>query len=206
MSDRFYIALLPPEEIQAQVRSIQQEFVDRYNSRAALKSPPHITLQPPFECLEQDLPRLIATLERFAGGQIPVPVTLSGFNCFAPRAIYVEVRNSPELLGMKQGVGSDLAAARLIQAAETRPFVPHITVGFRDLTPEDFQIAWADFQTRTFTATFTVPRLTLLRHVEQHWQVDTEFGLAGIGTNADIETDIETDGATKSSPAHRPET
>ncbi|MGK7915884.1 MAG: hypothetical protein AB4038_10100 [Prochloraceae cyanobacterium] len=39
----FFIALLPPEEIQQNVTKIQQHFAQVYSSRAALKSPPHIT-------------------------------------------------------------------------------------------------------------------------------------------------------------------
>ncbi|MFN6233029.1 MAG: 2'-5' RNA ligase family protein, partial [Microcystis sp.] len=44
----FFIALLPPPEVQEIATKIKVEFAEIYNSRAALKSPPHVTLQPPF--------------------------------------------------------------------------------------------------------------------------------------------------------------
>ena len=44
----YFIALLPPVEVAEEVTEIKQFFARNYNSRAALKSPPHVTLQPPF--------------------------------------------------------------------------------------------------------------------------------------------------------------
>ena len=41
----FFIALLPPPEVQEIATKIKLEFAEIYNSRAALKSPPHVTLQ-----------------------------------------------------------------------------------------------------------------------------------------------------------------
>ncbi len=88
---RFFIAVLPPEDIQDYVTEVKQVFAERYNSRAALKSPPHITLQPPFERLTEELPKLSRVLSEFAGQQPPVPITLSGFGAFVPRVVYVNV-------------------------------------------------------------------------------------------------------------------
>ncbi len=44
-TSRFFVAFLPPSAFQEQVKDIQQYFAERYQSRAAQKSPPHITLQ-----------------------------------------------------------------------------------------------------------------------------------------------------------------
>jgi 2'-5' RNA ligase len=45
---RFFIALLPPQMIQDYANQIKQYFAEQYTSQGAQKSPPHITLQPPF--------------------------------------------------------------------------------------------------------------------------------------------------------------
>lgn len=57
------------------------------------------------------------------------------------------------------------------------PFTPHVTVGFRDLTPAAFHQAWAEFEHRSFSADFEVPTLTLLRHDGQKWQIFSELPL-----------------------------
>jgi 2'-5' RNA ligase len=54
----FFIALLPPLEVQEIATKIKLEFAEIYNSRAALKSPPHVTLQPPFRWNLEQLPDL----------------------------------------------------------------------------------------------------------------------------------------------------
>lgn len=85
----FYLALLPPLEIQQQAREIQQYFKAVYHSSAAFKSPPHITLQLPFEWELDDLPALTQNLTDFVHGQSSLPITLDGFGCFRPRVICI---------------------------------------------------------------------------------------------------------------------
>ncbi|NEQ19818.1 MAG: hypothetical protein F6K28_10405 [Microcoleus sp. SIO2G3] len=60
----YFIALLPPEEIQDYANQIKQYFADHYGSRHAQKSPPHITLQPPFEWAYSGIPALEEYVER----------------------------------------------------------------------------------------------------------------------------------------------
>ncbi|NJM47154.1 MAG: hypothetical protein HC860_14125 [Alkalinema sp. RU_4_3] len=44
LRDRYFIALLPPQEMQDYANQVRQYFSDRYNSHKAFSSPPHITL------------------------------------------------------------------------------------------------------------------------------------------------------------------
>ncbi len=81
----FFIALLPPQPIQNQITDIKQYCAQTYNSCHALKSPPHITLQPPFKWLTENLPTLEQHLTTFAMNCPPIPITLSGFS-FIPAA------------------------------------------------------------------------------------------------------------------------
>ena len=49
---RFLIALLPPQEVQAIAWQFKQELAEVYQSYAALRSPPHVTLPPPLQWSE----------------------------------------------------------------------------------------------------------------------------------------------------------
>jgi 2'-5' RNA ligase len=93
-----FIALLPPMEVQNEVTQIKQYFAQNYNSSHALKSPPHVTLQPPFKWLTEDFDLLKECLTEFAKTYAPIPITLSGFGSFPPRVIYVNVIKTPELM------------------------------------------------------------------------------------------------------------
>ena len=176
MSQRFFIALLPPTAIQDAVREIQYDLRDRYNTKATLKSPPHITLIPPFELSSDRLEPLQIELENFAKKRSPFAINLSGFAAFPPRVIYVDVVPNPILQNLYVEIASTLANnLNILDPYASRPFVPHVTVGFRDLTPENFERAWAEFSDRQIQFEFAASALTLLVYEEQRWNILTNF-------------------------------
>jgi 2'-5' RNA ligase len=174
---RFFIALLPPAEIQDHAKAIKQYFADHYASHGAQKSPPHITLQPPFEWAAQEVPVLEQHLSTFAFIREPVPVTLSGFGAFPPRVIYINVLRTQELLSVQTDLMAYLETKLGIvdPVSKTRAFSPHMTVAFRDLTRQNFLAAWPEFQQRALHFEFTATQLTLLIHDNKRWKVTTEF-------------------------------
>ncbi len=177
---RFFIALVPPDDIQQHITEIKLYFAEHYNSRGALNSPPHITLQPPFEWLAENVPKLEESLNQFSVNRRPIPVTLSSFAAFAPRVIYVDVVKSPELLEIHSYLMTYMEANLGIvdRVSQSRPFVPHMTVAFRDLTKENFQRAWLEFAGRSLHFEFTASALTLLLHDGSRWNISKKFPLA----------------------------
>jgi 2'-5' RNA ligase len=179
-TQRFFIALLPPQRVGQLAEEIKQHFVEVYQSRAAQKSPAHITLQPPFNWLTADLPRLTQHLEDFTRSHLPIPMILDGFGAFKPRVIFIKVRTTPELLLLQENLTKSLESALGIvdPASKNRAFAPHLTVAYRDLTKPNFHQAWSEFANQPFAFEFTVPQLTLLRHDGQRWQIFQEFTFA----------------------------
>jgi 2'-5' RNA ligase len=175
----FFIALLPPQPIQEEVDQIRQMFADRYASRAALKSPPHITLYPPFPWSLAEVERLESSLAKFAIAQRPCSITLDGFGAFAPRVIYLHVVKTPELADLQQALKEAFTTNLnlVIPDNQQRPFTPHMTVAFRDLSPPNFKLGWAEVQSRSIHYTFAVTHLTLLKHNGQCWEIHTNFPL-----------------------------
>ncbi|HAG85528.1 MAG TPA: 2'-5' RNA ligase [Cyanobacteria bacterium UBA12227] len=176
---RFFIGLLPSENIQDYANEIKEHFGQVYQSRAAQKSPPHITLQPPFEWQVEEHSVLEQSLRGFAEVQNPVPIILKGFGAFIPRVIYINVIKTPELMALQKYLTEYMEASLGIvePISKRRPFSPHMTVAFRDLTKENFRLAWSEFQNRPFEFKFTVSQLTLLIHDGQRWNISTEFPL-----------------------------
>jgi 2'-5' RNA ligase len=173
----FFIALLPPQEVQEVANAIKQEFAEIYHSRAALKSPPHVTLQPPFYWEKAKLPDLEQLLGQFACSHPPIPMILDGFAAFRPRVIYINVLKTPELLAVQQALMKQLESSLGIvhQPSKNRPFAPHLTVGFKDLTKQNFYQAWSEFQQRSLHFEFIVPKLSLLAHNSKRWEIIQEF-------------------------------
>jgi 2'-5' RNA ligase len=173
---RYFLALVPPEPLSSQVTALKMEMQAHYHSSVALKSPPHITLQAPFQWPLSDLNTLTSTLQTVAHTQVAVSVELRGFGTFPPRVIYVHVLPSPALMALQRAISTQLQQA-LALPRDRRSFHPHMTIAFRDLSKRAFQQAWPAFEQRPFTGQFTATALTLLRHRGHHWQIDRYYPL-----------------------------
>lgn len=181
----FFVALLPPTDLQVEITEIKQYFAREYQSSHALKSPPHITLYPPFKWLPENLPQLNQCLCEFAANYAPIPVTLDGFGAFAPRVIFIHPLKTPELMTLQGDLMGYLASnlGLVDERSKNQSFAPHITVAFKDLTPSAFKAAWPKFRVkrsypggnRPFWTQFSAHNLTLLIHDRQRWNICSEF-------------------------------
>ncbi len=168
-------------------------FRDRYHSKAALRSPPHITLQAPFTWPKQDYERLEASLSSFVSQHTAIPIKLSGFGAFPPRVIYLAVDHTPELMTLQRDLSQHLAATLDIAdpRSRTRPFCPHLTIAFRDLKPAAFRQAWPEFEQRDVQFAFSIllprysfPQLTI--YPSQIFNLIVGIETTGIGQNPDL--------------------
>lgn len=177
MQRRFFIALLPPMAIQAEVIQIQNYFRDRYcTSKASIKSPPHITLIAPFELSSDRLEILQIELEKFAKSRSPFTINLSGFAAFAPRVIYIDVVPNPFLQNLYVDLTVELGnSIGVIDRYASRPFVPHMTVSSLNMNLDFFNMAWAEFGDRQINFQFEARKLTLLANEEQKWNILSSF-------------------------------
>lgn len=61
------------------------------------------------------------------------------------------------------------------KVSKTRLFALHMTVAFKDLTKQNFQAAWQEFEKQQVHFEFTADNLTLLLHDGKRWNIKTEF-------------------------------
>lgn len=179
VSQRFFIALVPPPEIQASVDEIKQYFAEHHGSRKAFNSPPHITLQAPFEWSdEQDA--LTGGLRQFATEQVGGEIALRNFGTFPPNVIYVDVVQTPQLIDLQRDLSAFMETTYGITDHRYPNFCPHMTVAFRDLTEAAFHQAWPEFSQKSFRADFITQELTLLRHDGQRWQIHQTYPFSSV--------------------------
>ncbi len=173
----YFIALLPPQSIQDYATEVKQYFADNYDSKHAFKSPPHITLQPPFEWNTDKITDLEECLQKFVMGRDSIPVTLNGYNAFVPRVIYIDVVKSLELMNLQADLMVYLEKHLGIvdKVGKSRGFTPHMTVAFKDLKRNKFKAAWMEFENRELHFEFTASKLTLLKHEDKKWNIVKEF-------------------------------
>ena len=167
----YFIALLPPPAIQAQLQSFKEYFYTAYQSKGALNAPPHITLHMPFQWKEAKENKLIESLKNFSTGNKSFEIQLQDFNCFAPRVIFAQVIESEILRVLQQQLHRFVKIELNLFNAQYRdkPFHPHITLAFRDLKKDKFEIAWQEFRGKRYTEKFDVNGITLLKHDGKVW-------------------------------------
>lgn len=172
----YFLALIPPEALRKSVKSLKEEMRDRFGAGHALKSPAHITLQMPFKRPEAQENEMMAHLAAFSAEESAFKVDLSGFDCFAPRVIYVRVsRHEPIVQLHKRLQAYLLGSMNFSQEEVGSRFHPHLTIATRDLRKEAFHQAWRAFESRPFAASFLADSLYLLKHNGKHWDIYRQF-------------------------------
>src|ERR1044071_4254592 len=97
----YFLAFVAPEIINQQVLKWKLWMKEHYGCEAALRSPAHITLIPPFWMkpeLENDL---INSINEFSKTENCFQIQLKNFSNFKPRVIYVDVLSNEQLPGSK---------------------------------------------------------------------------------------------------------
>lgn len=178
----FFIALLPPEEIQREVTAFKQYIADAWGPQHALKSPPHITLQPPFTRAEKDLSALKKCLSGFASSQKAFSVELNDFGAFPPRVIFVRPLINKRLEDLPAQLAHCLAEELDFRNPRFRqPFHPHMTIAHRDVEAGDFLKIWSYFREKSFHRAFEADTLALLRNVQGKWEIEANFRFGDAG-------------------------
>ncbi|MEL6865533.1 MAG: 2'-5' RNA ligase family protein [Bacteroidota bacterium] len=176
----YFIALIPDKDIATEVDHFKHYAADHFNTKHALRSPPHITLLPPFRWPAAQLAQVDLQLKAIAQKHPSFLLGLSGFDCFAPRVIFVDIVANRLLDNLQAHMQKQLYQKLQLQADRPpRPFHPHMTVAFKDLKKAIFPQAWAHFSGIDYQRYFQVKGFYLLHHREKRWHVHSHFALTG---------------------------
>jgi 2'-5' RNA ligase len=180
MKQLYFIAIVPPPPIAEQVHAFKTELTQRFGTKVALKSPPHITLFAPFWFDESDEHLLAGAMQKAISGFAPFETTLENFSCFPPRVLFVAVNENKDFNRLARSVAdAQLQVEGMKQKQADEKFHPHMTIGNRDWSAGDFTKAWEEFRGRKFSAEFTVAEIQLLRLENGKWKTAATVALAG---------------------------
>jgi 2'-5' RNA ligase len=165
----YFIAIIPPGNVADEITFFRQDMAKRFDSRAALRVMPHITLKAPFSVPEQEFEKLGEWFKN-----IPVSVKifeqeLDGFGAF-PKSrrpvIFVKPILNPSLQRLQQEVIESYHQAWPGTGIDPheKDFHPHMTIAYRDLQPAAFRTAWQEYAGKPFNSRFSVTEFHLLKH------------------------------------------
>ncbi len=167
----YFFAIVLKGEIGDLISNYKKHMAETYNSKAALRSPPHITLHMPFKKFSRDEDRMSNLLKEIGYSNEPFNLRLINFNCFKPRVIFIDLEPSKPLIQLQKNVEKIAKIElNLFNASHKgRPFKPHITIAFRDLSKEGFGNAWKEFETKDIDHRYQVDSISLLKHDSNKW-------------------------------------
>lgn len=172
----YFIALIPEEELRKKIKELKEEMADKFGASHALKSPAHITLQPPLKRKEEEEPDLIKTLERFSQDQSAFQIQLAGFGFFPKSTIFIKVANHDPVINLYIRLHNELKE-KILGRGEDDPanFHPHVTIATRDLTKKAYKNAIAHFEQQNFKEKWQVQSIFLLKHNGKNWDIHREI-------------------------------
>ena len=175
----YFVAIVPPSPIYEEAFEQKVYFKTKYNSKASLNSPPHITLHMPFKWVEKNEDEIVCHLRTFAHENSSVAIKLNGFSSFPPRVIFINVEITTELERLQKNLRRYFKRQLNLFNANYKelPFHPHLTLAFRDLKKPNYQKAWEEFVSKNYQATFLASKIALLKHSGSVWEIFQEFDL-----------------------------
>ncbi|MHB1277261.1 MAG: 2'-5' RNA ligase family protein [Bacteroidia bacterium] len=166
----YFIALIPEKSFSDKIRVLQEELKEKFGLNYAMRIPPHITLQAPFECRESDQLNLNACIAGIKKEIYPIRLTTASFGSFIESVIYVGLQHSTALIKMQRDIVDNLESAGcLVPAQRNNQYLPHITLAHRDLDNLRFPAVWSHFAGKKLNETFAIERLVIYKHEEGRW-------------------------------------
>jgi len=158
---------LPPKDILVEIEEFKKICMKKFNSKHALRLPAHITLVSPFHSEEQDFFSLKSVLREILKKDITVE--LNGFSYFEKRVIYVDIRRNKELFRLKKRVDDKIEKIYKKKLIDDN-FLPHITVASKDLTEENFTLAWKYFKDIEYKRIFKAKKIVVFKLEDSGWE------------------------------------
>jgi 2'-5' RNA ligase len=190
---RYFVAFIPPAAVYDDAMKLKHYFKEKYNSKAALNSPPHITLHMPFQWKESKENELVQKFLLFTKTLDPVKICLDNFGAFEPHAIFLNVVKSEMLDAFQKSISRFCKRKLNLFNANYKeyPYHPHLTLAFRDLKKSLFSEAWIEFRSKEYKAEFMADKIALLKHDGKVWNVHKEFMLES-SYSTDTTQELET--------------
>lgn len=175
--NRYFIAAIPPEYLVTYLTGVKQSIADKYNSKAALNQPPHITLVPPFELEDNEVNKVDNLITEYLETHAyPFLITLQNYGNFSPKVIFMDVVPNDRLTTLANDLTINLQLKEIIKSSDYN-FHPHITVAFKDLTEDNYTLAWKEYKDKKVYFNWDLNQISLLKYENKSWIVIKNYSL-----------------------------
>lgn len=161
-----YLALVPAEPIYSEIKRMQNALPNPSGKQVSIYSPPHITLADDFIIEREKESALIEFLSNEVSSIEPFPLNLNGFQRYGFKTIYIGVEEKDQVKALGKTLSQALYAFFKQRGAEkkVKPCSdPHLTVIPTYLLSGNFDAVWAEFEAKSYNASYLVENICVLR-------------------------------------------
>ena len=183
---QYLFVVEPHAELADEIHKIRVAFAEKYNCKAALKPPMHITLIPTYWAVPRTEAKLFQ-LDEWAATLQPFRLRLKDFGTFPGNGVvFIDVERNPELIALHKGLSivKDILPSGTFRAIGS--LNPHITIGYRDIPPELYEQAANEYLQKTFSAEFAVDAFHLWKHNGKRWETLHSYKMKGLPTKGEL--------------------
>lgn len=162
----YLLVARPDENVYLRIAEEKQSFFDVYKEKIAVKTKPHITIAC-FLAKEVMEETMIRWMQRIISNQTQFTVLLNNYSGFPPHTVYLRIQDHQPFKQLASSLkvidqyvrGNDCPAMKLVTH-------PHLSVA-RGLSKDIFEKAIIDYAQKSFSDSFEVSELVLLRRQHQ---------------------------------------
>jgi 2'-5' RNA ligase len=177
MQKKFSIVTYLDEESSKKVREIQQKLFELTGSKACLDEwQPHTTVGSGIWVTESELAEAEETFTKIAEGANPFSVALSGFGGLTdrkggegeittPYVLWIDVVVNKELRKLVDLIEEKVTFKYKLWYKRPSPYMPHVTVAFRDLTEEGYEKGQQYLKELNFEDEMTISHVALVERL-----------------------------------------
>ena len=165
----FFFAIPLPEQLKSEIQVITEEISEKYQTRKALNSEPHITIIPPFwypNTKTDTLKNVITHVSKFTWD---FPIELDGYNTFPRNVLFIEVLMSEDLQLCHDQTYNCLPRDLFYKIKRYPSYHPHITIAFKDIGNNEFAEAKREYLPLEFSRIFNFESIALYKHNGRSW-------------------------------------
>ncbi len=176
-SSLHFIACIPEPSIEQELHAFKLELLEKYQCKAALKSPAHITLIPPFPWPNFQDEKIIEHFKVFQSNISPFEVIIDGFCTFRTQVFYAKPVDQPILFKLQSEIRDYFEPILKDKLKNKFQFHPHITLANRDLKAGDLPQIIQEFSEKNYKVSIPMKSVSLLKHNGSKWDVISETKL-----------------------------